>query len=743
MVIMRKNSFMIILIIVTFSLAKIHVKAGEILTDTYESKLPVAYIDTENGEEITSKTEHITAHMTIVGNEKYPGTLYDGTISIKGRGNSTWLLPKKPYKIKLDTSTDMFGFGKNKHWVLLANYYDDSLMRNTLAQQVAEIMGLESMQTEWIDVVLNGEYIGNYQFSEQIRVGENRIHIFDWEDEAENVAKAIYQREKANGFTKADRDALEERMQENLAWITDGTVTYGGKVYTVADYYILNQNYNGGYLIEFSQEYDEISKFRTADGVPAMINTPEFLNTNDLMFDYIKYYIQQFENATYSSDGYTEIQGKKIHYSQLADIDSMINYWLLNELMGNSDAFKKSCYAYKDVDGLLTFGPPWDFDWAEGAITVGSAYDRWEVNQITEVGNFMKHWLQDPYYLIKAQERYWEIRRELDVMTAEGGLLETYYDYLKEAGHANNTLWNLYWGFEKDYRALKQYLNNHLAWLDEQMESEDSFLESIESYQRSESMTLKILDVDGNEVTEDDSTDRARADAWVENAGDLQLRVLEPSGTVSGIGVYVNGKYINTYHMEDGSVCVSMAKQVFQGASGSKNVIAVNGYDTQGNVIERNFCTIRIEQSVGGSSADEPYFDPIPIPTKEPNNPPPTPSITPSQSAGQISSGSGTTSKVQSGKNVTGATVKSKKMKLKISKKRAKKKLLIQTNKRARIVVRVYRKKRVVRYVRKGDANQTGKWVLRIPKKWKNITKITVKVSRTGYISRTKILKWK
>ncbi|MDO4166575.1 MAG: CotH kinase family protein, partial [Eubacteriales bacterium] len=556
MVAMRALGFMVVLIMMTCSLTEMHVKAGEILTDTYESKLPVAYIDTEDGAGISSKTEYKTAHMTIVGNEKYPGILYDGTISIKGRGNSTWLLPKKPYKIKLGTSTDMFGFGKNKHWVLLANYYDDSLMRNTLAEQVAEIMGLQSMQTEWVDVVLNGEYVGNYQFSEQIRVGENRIEIFDWEDEAEKVAKAIYQREKGNGFTKEDRDALEERMQENLAWITGGAVTYGAKTYKIADYYDLNKNYNGGYLIEFSQEYDEISKFKTADNVPTMIHAPEYVNTNSQMFAYIQEYIQQFENATYSPDGYTEIQGNKIHYSQLADFNSMINYWLLNEIMGNSDAFKKSCYAYKDVDGLLTFGPPWDFDWAEGAITVGSTYDRWEINRITDVGNFMKHWLQDPYYLVKAQERYWEIRPELDVMTAQDGLLESYYDYVKESGHANNTIWNLYWGFEKDYGQLKKYLDNHLAWLDEQMETEDRFLESLEAYQRSENMTLQLLDTARSEVPEDDTTDKASADTWMDNAEDLQLMVYAPCGTVSEVRVYVNGKYVDTSAMEDGMVCV-------------------------------------------------------------------------------------------------------------------------------------------------------------------------------------------
>ncbi|MGN1418721.1 MAG: hypothetical protein ACI4W6_05280, partial [Acutalibacteraceae bacterium] len=98
------------------------------------SKLPVVYINTENSQAIVSKEEYINADIKIQGNETYNSettTLYSGKTEIKGHGNSTWTrFPKKAYKLKLDKKTDLFSMGKNKHWLLIANYIDESCMRN-------------------------------------------------------------------------------------------------------------------------------------------------------------------------------------------------------------------------------------------------------------------------------------------------------------------------------------------------------------------------------------------------------------------------------------------------------------------------------------------------------------------------------------------------------------------------------------------------------------------------------------
>ena len=191
----------------------------------YFSKLPVIYINTEDGAGITSKSEYKKAEMTIQNNSESDAMMYSGDILIKGRGNTTWGFPKKPYRIKLDKKADLFGMGENKNWVLLANYLDESLLRNTTASQLSQEFGLETMETVWTEVVLNGGYVGNYQLCEQIRVGETRVDVFDWEDEAENVA--------SNGtadFIVANSHFTEPLYKKNVISLigkdADGNSTY-------------------------------------------------------------------------------------------------------------------------------------------------------------------------------------------------------------------------------------------------------------------------------------------------------------------------------------------------------------------------------------------------------------------------------------------------------------------------------------------------------------------------------------
>jgi len=118
----------------------------------------------------------------LTGNAEY-AKQYDGAVSIKVRGNSTAGQDKKPYKLKLGKKTDLFGLGggvKNKHWVLLANAFDESLMRNKVAYDLSARFGLVSMKSEWVDVVMNGQYVGNYLLCQHIRVAEERVNVYDW-----------------------------------------------------------------------------------------------------------------------------------------------------------------------------------------------------------------------------------------------------------------------------------------------------------------------------------------------------------------------------------------------------------------------------------------------------------------------------------------------------------------------------------------------------------------------------------
>ncbi len=95
---------------------------------------------------------------------------------IRIRGNSTAEAPKKPYNIKFNQKIDFFGMGKAKKWVLLSNPFDPTLIRNKLVFDLASNLSFEySPKSYFLDVWLNGEYVGNYQLTEKIEFGKNRI----------------------------------------------------------------------------------------------------------------------------------------------------------------------------------------------------------------------------------------------------------------------------------------------------------------------------------------------------------------------------------------------------------------------------------------------------------------------------------------------------------------------------------------------------------------------------------------
>ena len=97
---------------------------------------------------------------------------------IRGRGNSTWRAPKKPYKIKLDDRANLFGMGANRHWVLIANYYDTSLTVDRMIGWLGDQMGFDfTPRGVPVDLFMNGQYYGSYLLMEEVRVGENRVDI--------------------------------------------------------------------------------------------------------------------------------------------------------------------------------------------------------------------------------------------------------------------------------------------------------------------------------------------------------------------------------------------------------------------------------------------------------------------------------------------------------------------------------------------------------------------------------------
>jgi hypothetical protein len=140
-------------------------------------------IKVANNAAVTSKDTYLNCNITVNGQKVFDD--YKGSGQIRGRGNSSWLwYDKKPYRIKLDVSSGILGLKSNRDWVLLANYRDPTDLMNTFSFEVADLLGLPFVNhTRYVEVTLNGNYIGLYQLTEQVEEGNHRVDI----DEARGV----------------------------------------------------------------------------------------------------------------------------------------------------------------------------------------------------------------------------------------------------------------------------------------------------------------------------------------------------------------------------------------------------------------------------------------------------------------------------------------------------------------------------------------------------------------------------
>ncbi|HBG58155.1 MAG: CotH kinase family protein [Petrimonas sp.] len=143
--------------------------------DLVDTGLPVVYIDTQDQAPVVSKDDYVNGSMVIKEKGKI---VSENTMRIKGRGNATWTYPKKPYKIKLEKKTSILGMEEAKDWVLLANYCDKTLLRTGIAFKLSRLMKFPwTPDDRFVELVLNGEYLGNYQLVEPVEQGINRVNI--------------------------------------------------------------------------------------------------------------------------------------------------------------------------------------------------------------------------------------------------------------------------------------------------------------------------------------------------------------------------------------------------------------------------------------------------------------------------------------------------------------------------------------------------------------------------------------
>lgn len=382
-----------------------------------DTGIPVLFINTENSDSILSKDTYLNATAYLDASIENPAWNFEGSLQVKGRGNSTWGMPKKPYKLKFTNKASLLGMPADKEWVLLANYSDKTLIRNYLAFQVSTWAGLPyTPRSTFVELFVNGSYYGNYQLTEQVKIAPNRVNIKE---------------------------------------MTDDDIT-GDKV-------------TGGYLLEVDARLGEDFWFYTTKNVPVTLNDPD--DGIPQQVDYIHTYVQQTEDALFSDSFADETTG----YAKYLDPDTFIKWYLVNELFKNNDAnFYSSVYIYKDRLGKLCLGPVWDFDIAAGNINYNGNDnpEGWWVNTAPWIARLQ----QDPVFSQKTKAQWLLLREQLNGLDT---FIDDTALKLKLSEENNFTKWNILntyvWpnavvtgSYKGEVSYLKTWMSQRIAWMDAQ-----------------------------------------------------------------------------------------------------------------------------------------------------------------------------------------------------------------------------------------------------------------------------------
>lgn len=390
-------------------------------------------------------TDWVNDDRLVIYNADGSINLPAATCGVRLRGNTTQEYPKKPFAIKFNTKQTVLGLPAHKRWVLLANWLDHSMIRNTVAFDVAHAIekawksGTIGRGIPWnvhgqnVELVVDGHHVGNYYLCEQIKIGSERLDI---QAPFEDVRNPTFE--------------------------------------------------TCGYLLEIDNNYDEINKFITKHySVPFMFKDEVGDNS---IFNAVQAKVQRIEDNIYSGDF-------SAAYADL-DINSVIAQWFVWELTMNHEFLDpRSVYYFMDGNNKLSAGPVWDFDRAtfqnvENAQAQGSSgdrlkpYDKWICwSASPKAGLTSKEQLQDatpcvwypklvtdPIYQLTVQERWKVVYPYLQSVVNEIRKLGT---DLARSYEVNNTMW------PTTKAAIQKHKNNFTDWSgDENIASYEEVIEN-------------------------------------------------------------------------------------------------------------------------------------------------------------------------------------------------------------------------------------------------------------------------
>ena len=389
------------------------------------TNLPAVYINTFDGSTIDSKYNYKYAKLWRIQDGV---TEFIDSLQIRGRGNSTWTVPKKPYRVKFKNKEKFLGKGyaNARNWTLLANCVDKSLIRNAVASFIAKELGQPFVPAaKFVDLSLNGTFIGNYQISDHIDVRKHRINIVEQEE-----------------YPTGESDI------------------------------------SGGYFMEMgaparSQEV----WFNTNGGVSVAIKSPDEDVVDYSQMSYLRDFMNKVEDHIFSED-FTDPENG---YRQLFDSLSLASWFLTVEYGANCDGFY-SMYCYKEQgDDHLYMGPIWDYDIAfNNCYRLGEMTNKLQLNAGYPQGAYEgKEWFirmyEDPWFRNLIGRRWHKAVLQEKLVDKTLAFVDSLAAELEESQQLNFQVWpinqrtwdelQLFSTYQEGIEYLKRFLVDHATYL--------------------------------------------------------------------------------------------------------------------------------------------------------------------------------------------------------------------------------------------------------------------------------------
>ncbi len=379
------------------------------LTDPDPTKNTLEYLH-------ASKDNSVKATVNLVDGSTPANDIVDASATIKGRGNFTWTLDKRPYQIKFTTAVGPLGMQASRTWVLLANHQDPSLLRNKIAYDLADSFGLAySPESRHVDLAINGEYLGSYLLVEKTEVGTNRVALTD-----------------EHGVL-LEQDPIHGRAEPHY-FLTSRT----GTLFVLKDATLgVDDVLDPTVAVAYAEVQADVNALETALYAPV----PDW---------------------------------QKI--SSLIDVDSFVKYGFLHELTENYDFDRSSVYFYKDGPGdKLHAGPVWDMDVAMGNFTPkiwGGDPTAEYVKSTTYLRVKRHNWFET----LMRNKQFIELTRQMYASTFRSRIdatldrIDELGAYIEDSAHLNFQRWDGNHGyttgsFEPGMRSFKNWMSARAAYL--------------------------------------------------------------------------------------------------------------------------------------------------------------------------------------------------------------------------------------------------------------------------------------